>query len=71
LWPFHGVFATGPTLDDAFGLIDTAEKAATVLVKVIAMGGPRRSITTANLRDLAARFGVRPLASALETEKWM
>lgn len=35
------------------------------------MGGARRSITTQNLRDLAARFGVRPLASALETERWM
>jgi rhamnulose-1-phosphate aldolase len=71
LWPFHGVFAAGATLDEAFGLIDTAEKAATILVKVIAMGGVRRSMTTQNLRDLAARFGVRPLASALDLEKWM
>jgi rhamnulose-1-phosphate aldolase len=71
LWPYHGVFGTGPTLDDAFGLIDTAEKASEVLVKVISMGGARRSITTQNLRDLAARFGVRPLASALDIESWM
>ena len=71
LWPFHGIFASGATLDEAFGLIDTAEKAAEVLVKVLSMGGPRRSMTTENLRDLAARFDVRPLASALETEKWM
>jgi rhamnulose-1-phosphate aldolase len=70
LWPYHGVFGAGPTLDDAFGLIDTAEKASEVLVKVISMGGPRRSITTENLRDLATRFGVRPLASALEIESW-
>jgi len=71
LWPYHGVFGTGPTLDDAFGLIDTAEKASEVLVKVISMGGARRSITTQNLRDLAERFGVRPLASALGIESWM
>ena len=71
LWPYHGVFGTGPTLDDAFGLIDTAEKASEVLVKVISMGGARRTITTQNLRDLAERFGVRPLASALEIESWM
>lgn len=25
LWPFHGVFGSGPTLDETFGLIDTAE----------------------------------------------
>jgi rhamnulose-1-phosphate aldolase len=34
LWPFHGVFGSGPTLDETFGLIDTAEKSAQVLVKV-------------------------------------
>ncbi len=32
LWPFHR-FGSGPTLDDAFGLIDTAEKSAEILVK--------------------------------------
>ncbi len=39
LWPFHGVFGSGPTLDETFGLIDTAEKSAEVLVKVLSMGG--------------------------------
>ncbi len=29
LWPFHGVFGSGPTLDETFGLIDTAEKIST------------------------------------------
>ncbi len=71
LWPYHGVFGTGPTLDIAFGLIDTAEKASEVLVKVLSMGGARRSITTQSLRDLAERFGVRPLESALELESWI
>lgn len=71
LWPYHGVFGTGPNLDIAFGLIDTAEKASEVLVKVLSMGGARRSITTQNLRDLAERFGVLPLESALEIESWM
>jgi len=70
LWPFHGVFAAGPTLDYAFGLIDTAEKASEVLVKVISMGGARQSITTKNLTDLAARFDVTPLPEALALESW-
>jgi len=71
LWPFHGVFGTGPTLDYAFGLIDTAEKAAEILVKVLSMGGRRQSITTENLRDLAVRFGVKPMEEALAVTEWI
>ena len=43
LWPFHGVFGSGPTLDETFGLIDTAEKSAEVLVKVLSMGGMKQT----------------------------
>ena len=71
LWPFHGIFGSGATLDEAFGLIDTAEKAAEVLVKVLSMGGKKQSITTQQLKDLAARFQVKPMAEALTTEKWI
>jgi rhamnulose-1-phosphate aldolase len=70
LWPFHGVFGTGATLDEAFGLIDTAEKAAEILVKVLSMGGKRQSLTRQNLLDLAARFGVTPMADALAVDVW-
>ncbi|MGL6021043.1 MAG: rhamnulose-1-phosphate aldolase [Gibbsiella quercinecans] len=66
LWPHHGIFATGPTLDEAFGLIDTAEKSSEVLVKVIAMGGMRQTITTEQLIALGERFGVTPMAAALK-----
>jgi rhamnulose-1-phosphate aldolase len=65
LWPFHGVFGSGPTLDEAFGLIDTAEKSAEVLVKVISMGGMKQTISRDELIALGKRFGVTPLASAL------
>lgn len=71
LWPFHGIFASGATLDEAFGLIDTAEKAAEVLVKVLSMGGKRQSITTQQLKDLAARFQVTPMPEALAREDWI
>ena len=70
LWPFHGVFAVGQTLDEAFGLVDVAEKSAEILVKVLSMGGPRQSMTTANFRDIAARFDVAPCAEALQLERW-
>ena len=66
LWAFHGVFGTGSTLDEAFGLIDTAEKSAEVLVKVLSMGGKRQTITTEEFRLLAERFGVTPMEDALK-----
>jgi rhamnulose-1-phosphate aldolase len=66
LWPFHGVFGTGKDLDEAFGLIDTAEKAAEILVKVLAMGGKRQTITDEQLHDLAAAFKVQPMAGILK-----
>jgi len=70
LWPFHGVFGTGATLDEAFGLIDTAEKSAEITVKVLSMGGPRRSMTTADLIALAARFKVEALPEAIALDGW-
>jgi len=70
LWPFHGVFAAGETLDEAFGLIETVEKSAEMLVKIVSMGGARQTISTQNLKDLAERFGVTPLASALALDRW-
>lgn len=66
LWPFHGVFGSAPTLDETFGLIDTAEKSAEVLVKVYSMGGMKQTITQAELIALGKRFGVTPLQSALD-----
>jgi hypothetical protein len=35
------------------------------------MGGKKQSITTPQLKDLAARFQVNPMAEALATEKWI
>ncbi|TCV96917.1 rhamnulose-1-phosphate aldolase [Biostraticola tofi] len=68
LWPFHGIFASGPSLDDAFGLIDTAEKSAEIMVKVRSMGGKRQTISRDELIALGKRFGVKPLESALNVE---
>lgn len=66
LWPFHGVFGSGPTLDETFGLIDTAEKSAEVLVKVYSMGGMKQTITREELIAPGKRFGVTPMQSALD-----
>jgi len=66
LWPFHGVFGSGKDPDEAFGLVDTAEKAAEILVKVLSMGGKRQTITDSQLKDLAEGFGVKPLEGILK-----
>lgn len=58
IWAHHGTFVSGETLDLAFGLMDTAEKSAEILVKVLSMGGKKQTITSDNFRDLARDFNV-------------
>jgi len=60
LWQYHGIVAAGPDLDTAFGLIETAEKAAEIYLKVAAMGPVERRLTNEQLTALARRFGVEP-----------
>jgi rhamnulose-1-phosphate aldolase len=50
----------GRSLDAAFGLIDTVEKAAAIYLKAMQAGGIRHRLTTAQLEALAARFNIRP-----------
>jgi len=69
MWPFHGIFGTGPTLDETFGLIDTAEKSSQVVVMALSMGGIRQSITTEQLIALGERFNVKPWPAALQAER--
>lgn len=66
LWPFHGVFGAGETLDEAMGLVDTAEKAAEILVKVNSMGGIKQTISDSEFVALAKRFNVEPLEGVLK-----
>lgn len=70
LWQFHGVFGCGASFDETFGLIDTAEKSAEILVKVIAMGGVRQTMSHDDLVALGKRFGVTPYAPAMALDGW-
>jgi rhamnulose-1-phosphate aldolase len=55
IWAQHGVFGAGKTLDEAFGLIETAEKAASTYTTV--MGSPiLNTISDEQLRLLAETF---------------
>jgi rhamnulose-1-phosphate aldolase len=60
VWQFHGVLAVGRTLDAAFGLIDTIEKAASICLKVMMVGGAKTQLSVPQLRELAAQFNVTP-----------
>jgi rhamnulose-1-phosphate aldolase len=66
LWPHHGVFGAGRTIDETFGLIETAEKAAEVYTIVCAQGGKRQTITDQQLQDLADAFHVVPREGILK-----
>lgn len=59
IWAHHGIFCSEATLDLTFGLLDTIEKSAEILVKVLSMGGKRQTITPNNFRDLATDFSVK------------
>jgi rhamnulose-1-phosphate aldolase len=57
IWPHHGMFATGANFDEAFGLMNTIEKAAEIWIKIKSTGlKMRQTITTDNLINLAEAF---------------
>jgi len=66
LWPHHGIYGSGRSFDEAFGLIETAEKSAQVYTCVKAQGQILQTITDDNLRDLAKAFKVKVRAGYLE-----
>jgi rhamnulose-1-phosphate aldolase len=66
LWPHHGIFGAGTSMDETFGLIETAEKAAQVYTIVCAQGGKKQTITDQQLKDLADAFKVVPREGILE-----
>lgn len=68
LWSFHGVYSAGRTMDETFGLIETAEKAAQIYTYVQAQGGVRQTITDENFIDLAKQFGITPNPEFFEAQ---
>lgn len=60
IWPFHGIYGAGRTIDEVFGLIETAEKAAEIYTHVMATGGIKQAITDEQLKELAEQFKVNP-----------
>jgi rhamnulose-1-phosphate aldolase len=67
IWPQHGLFASGSSIDEAFGLIETIEKAAQIWLIIQQHGGKiEQTITDKNLSDLAKAFHVTPREGYLD-----
>ena len=65
VWSQHGLSGMGNTLDEAYGLIETVEKAAEVYMKIA--GLPRvNTISDEILQGLAERFGLKPKEGYLD-----
>ena len=58
VWAHHGIFCSGEDFDLTFGLMDTVEKSAEILVKVLSMGGKHQTITAPDFRALAKDFNL-------------
>ena len=58
VWALHGIYGAGKDLDETFGLIETAEKAAEIYMKIAHL--PRvNTITDEMMHLLEERFGVK------------
>ena len=58
VWAQHGIYGAGTDLDETFGLIETAEKAAEIYLKIAHL--PRlNTITDEQMHLLEERFGVK------------
>ena len=58
VWSQHGIYGAGTDLDETFGLIETAEKAAEIYMKIAHLPLVN-TITDAQMHELEARFGVK------------
>ncbi len=61
VWQFHGVLAVGNNTDTAFGLIDTAEKEASIFLNCLSAGGINYKLSNEQLKALAKNYRVDPI----------
>ena len=58
VWSQHGIYGAGKDLDETFGLIETAEKAAEIYMKITHLP-LKNTITDEQLHLMEERFGVK------------
>lgn len=64
IWPYHGILATGTSLDDAFGLIETVNKAAEIYM--LTYQNKSEGISDQQLKELGVAFNVTPRRGILK-----
>ncbi|MBQ8182688.1 MAG: rhamnulose-1-phosphate aldolase [Clostridia bacterium] len=57
-WGIHGIYGAGKDIDEAFGLIETVEKAAQLYMIATASGKRINTITDRNLWEVVEAFGL-------------
>ena len=65
VWAQHGIYGSGADLDETFGLIETAEKAAEIYLKIAHLP-LKQTITDAQMHLLEDHFGVKAREGYLE-----
>ena len=58
VWGMHGIYGAGRNMDETFGLIETAEKAAEIYMKIAHLPLVN-TITDEQMHQLEAHFGVK------------
>lgn len=59
IWGLHGIYGAGKNIDEAFGLIETVEKAAQLYMISTASGKRINTITDENLWAVVEQFGLQ------------
>ena len=68
VWAQHGIYGAGKDLDETFGLIETAEKAAEIYMKIAHLH-IKNTITDDAMWQLADRFNLTPRSGYLNPRK--
>ena len=64
VWTNHGIYGTGRTMDEAFGLIETVEKTAQIYM--LSLGHIVNVIPDQIISDLAKLWNLTPLEGILK-----
>ena len=68
IWAQHGIYGAGRDLDETFGLIETAEKAAEIYMKIAHLP-ILNTISDEQMRQLEQHFGVKARKGYLKGEE--
>jgi rhamnulose-1-phosphate aldolase len=68
IWPLHGIIATGASVDEAMGLIETVEKAAEIYIKSMVFNDFLKFLTDKQVLETAMYFNIKPKSGILDVK---